>query len=230
MMHTEGRQVQPLPQALERPAARRMPAPFVRAALGAGACAALLLGGCASHGEAPALYDFGAPPAGAPAAMPTGTMPAALVVAEVNGPAALDSQSMFYRLNYADPLQARAYANNHWSGTPLQLITQRFKTRFAQTGMKVLSLSDAAAGMPLLRVEVDDFSQGFDSPGQSHGQLLLRASLFQGRKLIAQESFASKVPARSADAAGGARALAEATDAVAANILAWVAALPPRKE
>jgi cholesterol transport system auxiliary component len=56
--------------------------------------------------------------------------------------------------------------------------------------------------------------------------VVLRASLFQGHKLIDQKTFARKTAAASADAAGGARALAASTDAIAADIVAWLATLP----
>jgi cholesterol transport system auxiliary component len=193
---------------------------LMTAALVAGAA---LLAGCASGGKSPAnnaLYDFG------PAANPiTATAAAqvvpAVVVTDVTGNAAFDTERMFYRLNYADALQARPYANSRWSATPLQLLTQRFKSRLAQTGMKVLSATDAAAGIPLLRIDVDDFTHTFDSTTASYGQLVLRASLFQGHTLVDQRTFSRKVSANTADAGGGARALAQATDTVAADMAAW---------
>jgi cholesterol transport system auxiliary component len=190
------------------------------------AATCILIGGCvAGKGEPGALYDFGPlPPANFKAAS---AMPA-LVVTDVTGPATMDSQAMLYRLLYADPLQARAYANNRWSGTPLQLLTQRFKSRFAQAGMKVLGVTDAGSGALLLRVEVDDFSHNFDSPAQNHGQLVLRASVFRGHSLVEQRTFSSKALSSSADAAGGARALTTAADEVASNIIEWLGALPPR--
>ncbi|NHZ94846.1 ABC transporter [Massilia sp. CCM 8734] len=199
-----------------------------RLLLAAGAGAALLLAGCAS--EKPAqntTFDFGpAASAAAPARAPM----AAVVVGDVTGSAALDSERMFYRLNYSDPLQARAYANSRWSATPLQMVTQRLKSRIAQSGAKVLSVSDASDGVPILRLEIDDFSHHFDSQASSHGQLVLRASLFQGHKLVDQKTFERKTPATSLDAGGGARALAGATDTVASDVIAWLATLPLKKE
>ena len=190
--------------------------------------ASLLLTGCASEKPATNLsFDFGpALPlasAGAPA------LPA-LVVSDATGSAALDSERMVYRLNYADPLQARAYANSRWSVTPLQLVTQRVKSRIAQSGAKVLGVTDAALGVPILRIEIDEFSHTFDSVNQSYGQLILRASLFQGHKLVDQKTFNRKTDAASADAAGGARALAASTDAAVADLLAWLASAPLKRE
>lgn len=190
------------------------------------ACA-LLLAGCATDkAPAPTTFDFGPATPGAPAATPYG----AVVVTDATGSAALDNERMFYRLHYADPLQARSYAQSRWSTTPLQLVTQRLKARIAQSGAKVLGATDASAGVPILRTEIDDFTHSFDSQTSSQGSVVLRASLFQGHKLIDQKTFSHKSAAASADAAGGARALAAATDAVAADIVAWLATLPQAKE
>jgi cholesterol transport system auxiliary component len=53
--------------------------------------------------------------------------------------------------------------------------------------------------------------------------VVLRALLFQGHALVDQRTFSRRVAAGSADAAGGARALAQATDAVAADMVGWLA-------
>lgn len=192
------------------------------------AAAAFMLAGCASEKrQSNSTFDFG--PA-LVAAAPAAGNGRAVVVTDVTGSAALDSERMSYRLNYADPLQARNYANSRWNATPLQMVTQRLKTRIAQSGTKVLSATDASGGVPILRAEMDDFSHSFDGTAQSYGQLALRVSLFQGHKLIDQKTFSRKSGAASADAAGGARALAAATDAVAADIVAWLATLPTRAQ
>lgn len=186
---------------------------------------ALSLAGCATK-SSNAVYDFGPLPAAstatAPAALP------ALVVADVTGPASLDNNRMYYRLLYADAQQSRPYAYNAWSVTPLQLLSQRLRARMAQAGVKVLATTDAAVGMPLLRLEADDFSQNFDSQAHSSGQISLRASLFRNHRLVDQKTFTRSTDAGSADAAGGARALAASSDAIANDILAWLAALPPQ--
>ena len=185
--------------------------------------AAALLAGCASS-KGPTgntLYDFG-PAANPPATTSNASVPA-VVITDVTGNAAFDSERMFYRLNYADPLQARSYAHSRWNSTPLQLLTQRFKSRVAQAGVKVLSTTDASNGVPLLRIDLDDFTHSFDSTASSYGQVVVRASLFQGHTLVDQRTFRQKVRAPSADAPGGARALAQATDAVATDMIAWLA-------
>lgn len=192
---------------------------------------ALTLSACASGGKAPnnVTYDFGSPAAPIAATAASNAMPA-IVVTDVTGNSAFESERMYYRLNYADPLQARPYANSRWSTTPLQLLTQRFKSRVGQAGVKVLSATDASTGVPLLRIDVDDFTHTFDSTTSSYGEVVLRASLFDGRTLVDQRTISRKVAARTADAGGGARALAEATDAVAADMLGWLATQNLRKQ
>jgi len=188
--------------------------------------AAVVLSACASKGPTTANYDFGPLPPPAQAAGANGI--GAIIVADATGPASLDSERMQYRLLYADARQSRPYAYNQWTSTPLQLITQRMKARIAQAGVKVLSTTDSAASVNLLRLEVDDFAQNFETATQSSGNISLRASVFRSHRLVDQKTFTRGAPAPSADAAGGARALADASDALAADVLAWLAALPPQ--
>lgn len=195
------------------------------------AASSLLLAGCASNKTQETMtYDFGpvAPQQATAPAAAAANLPA-LVVMDFTGPSALENERMFYRLVYADALQARTYAHSRWANEPLQMLTQRVKARLAQSGMKVLSATDASTGVPLLRVEVDDFVHAFSGVNQSEGQITLRASLFNDHRLLDQRSFSRTTPAPSADAPGGARALAASTDAVASDILAWLATVDTRK-
>ena len=187
------------------------------------AALALILSGCASQKGQPTMqFDFG--PAAPAQARAQGAL-GPVVVTDVTGSSALDSERMFYRLTYADPLQARTYANSRWTANPLQLLTQRFKTRLAQAGARVLSETDASIGVPLLRIDVDEFVQDFGGVSRSTGIVAVRASVFQGHTLVDQRSFRQAIPAASADAAGGARALAASTDAIAADIVTWLSTL-----
>lgn len=181
------------------------------------------LAACAGpRNEAPALFDLGPLPAaaaGAPALAPVS-------VAEVTVPAWLDRSLMYYRLNYANDQQPLPYGHSRWSMPPAQLLAQRVKARITQAGGVALSAADGAAGVPVLRVEADDFSQSFAAPASSTGQVALRAAVFRGRSLLGQKSFVRQAPAPTPDAAGGARALAAASDAAIADMMAWLATLP----
>jgi cholesterol transport system auxiliary component len=190
---------------------------------------ALVVSGCASDSKKTGgntQFDFG--PLGAPTAPAAQAPLAAIIVMDATGSPTFENERMVYRLNYNDPLQARTYANSRWSANPLILVTQRLKSRLAQAGIKVLSATDSSANIPELRIEIDDFSHAFASATDSVGAVTLRASLFKSHALLDQKTFARATTAPSADAAGGARALTGSTDAVAADIIAWLASASNR--
>jgi cholesterol transport system auxiliary component len=87
----------------------------------------------------------------------------------------------------------------------------------------VLDPTDAAANVPILRVQVDDFTHAFASASQSTGVVVVRASVFRGHALVDQQTFTRSTPAPSADASGGARALADSLDGIADDIAGWLA-------
>ena len=185
-----------------------------------------LIGAGTNKTESLSLYDLGP----LPATTDSRTTPPALSIAEVNTPSWLDSPMMYYRLVYTNEQQPRAYAGSRWAMPPGQLLNQRLKARLAQAGGVAVAASDGAANLSLLRIDADEFTQSFDSPTQSKAQLALRASLFDGRKLVAQKTFIQRAPAPSADAAGGAKALAEATDAAISDMMNWLTATASKKD
>lgn len=189
------------------------------------AASGALFAGCSviPRSESALLYDLGPLRAQQNGAALPALPP--ISVADASSPAWLDNTMMFFRLNYANEQQPRPYAHARWSMTPAQLLSQRLKSRIVQSGGVALSASDGATGVPVLRIEVDDFTQNFDSPGQSSARVALRASAFKGRALIAQKSFVEQASTPSADAAGGAKALSDASDAAISRLIAWLATL-----
>jgi len=201
------------------------------------AAVALALAGCAAVPDKPVratVYDFGPGPT-APAVAAVAPL-APIVLADIESSSALDSSAVLYRLGYSDAHQLQPYAHARWSASPPQLIRQRLREEIGQS-RPVLDPTESAAlarigpGMPrVLRVEVEEFSQYFDSPGKSSGLLRLRATLLEntpgGEKLLGQRHIVKREPAPSADAAGGVRALAAATDAAAAEIGQWLQQTP----
>jgi cholesterol transport system auxiliary component len=186
----------------------------------------MMLTGCsiAPKTERASQFDLGTLPATSGAQDLPALPPVS--IADVSTPNWLDRPLMFYRLNYDDPLQPRPYASSRWTMAPAQMIAQRIKQRITQAGGIALAASDGANNIPVLRIEADDFSQAFDAPDRSAGQIALRASVYQGRRLLGQKTVTRSVPARTADATGGARALSEATDAAARDLILWMATLP----
>ena len=192
--------------------------------------AALLLGACGSlplpdKPVRPEFYDFG-PISSQHASTPTG-VPIAL--AQFESSRALDSTRMVYRLAYSDAQVPHPYAHARWSMPPAQLLYQRVRSILAESH-PVVFVGEGYARIEL-RVELDEFSQVFDTTSQSHG--LVRAHVTalapnnRGDRLLGQRSFAVQVPAPTADAPGGVKALTQASEQISRDIAQWVNALPP---
>lgn len=190
--------------------------------------AVLLLGalsGCASApGAQGAVYDFGPGPLRPEPRTRMAPLPP-LVLAEVDASTALEGRAVLYRLGYAEPQQLRPYARARWSMPPAQLLRQRLREALGQR-RQVLSPSDPVApGTPVLRLDLEEFSQWFESPSRSAGLVRLRATLSHSAspsKPLAQTSWVQQQPSASADAAGGVKALAEASDALIVQLDAWL--------
>jgi cholesterol transport system auxiliary component len=191
----------------------------------------ITLAACATP-QAPvvkAVYDFGpalasvaAPLAAASSPISTTATSAApaLGLADVDAAVALQSNSMFYRLGYANPQQLRPYALASWGMPPAQLLRTRLRDALSTRGL-VVSTAEAAPAWQL-RIELDEFSHWFDTPASSSGLVSLRASLVKGGAVVAQRNFTARSAAPSQDAAGGARGLRLAADDVAQQVLQWV--------
>ncbi|MDN5881777.1 MAG: ABC-type transport auxiliary lipoprotein family protein, partial [Nitrosospira sp.] len=187
--------------------------------------AILLLAGCATprNQKTVAIYDFGlqrlsdAP--STPGASSQPRLSTSLLVA-VTSPAWLDSPAIQYRLAYHDLAQAYVYASNRWAAAPATLLAQRVKTRIAAINDDaVVSTGDGARADYALRLELEEFTQVFDTTDQSRAVVRLRASLIEHgtRSLVAQRSFSVEQAAPTANAAGAVRALTEASDKLIDN-------------
>ena len=196
----------------------------------------IALSGCAlpNSSTRPLVYDFGPGILNpAPAAPATASL-APLVLADLETSPALDSTAMLYRLAYADAQQLKPYALARWSMPPALLVHQRLREHL---GLRRAVLNPDDSGPPglaaphTLRVELEEFSQLFETPDKSIGLLRLRATLTQvspkGVKLLAQRSIVVQRPAPSPDAAGGVRAMTAATDAAVREIEQWLAGVAP---
>lgn len=201
--------------------------------------AAALMAGCSALPAPPVradVYDFGpgllaqAPsPSSAErgAPLPPIALPEVAVAGPVEG-----STAVLYRLAYDDPRHLRPYAQARWSQPPAQLVQQAMRDQLGLRRPVLLGdegasqLVDTGKPPTVLRVEVEEFSQVFQSPKASTGVLRLRASLADstqaGEKLVAQRVFVVQRPAPSPDASGGTRAMAEAAVQAAQEVAQWV--------
>ncbi|WP_414143609.1 ABC-type transport auxiliary lipoprotein family protein [Burkholderia stagnalis] len=187
------------------------------AAAALAALALTLAAGCASERAAQSniRYDLG--PAASTASAGTGP---ALKVLDVAAPDALDSDKFVYRLAYADAQRTAVYRDSRWTAPPAQLLTQRLRSALSSRGA-VLEGSDGVRA-PTLKIDLNEFEQVFDGETQSHGAVAARATLTLDGKVLGQRTFVARAPSSTPDAAGGARALATASDDLVAQIAAWV--------
>ena len=186
----------------------------------------MALAGCAAQRPEGAVkvYDFGPAPLQAAATTRQANL-ATVVLFDPQASPVLEGNAVLYRLTYADAQQLKPYALTRWSMPPAQLIGQRLRQ---QLGVQraVVAPGEAAAQLHL-RLVLEEFSQVFDSPADSHGLLRLRATLTQrnagSETLLAQRSFVVQQPAPTPDAVGAVRALTAASDQMVAQIEAWLA-------
>lgn len=187
--------------------------------------AALLTAGCGiGPPQRPPVvtYDLGPAIAGsAPAEAPV------LGVPRADAPPWLDTAGIVYRLAYADAQSPRVYAGSRWVAEFPDLFTARLRQHLAGA-WRVVAEAPETRPEQVLRVQLEEVAQVFDAPAASRGVLQVRGSLYRGGKLLAQHAWTVEEPGPSADAAGGARALAAASDRAVAAIAAWLAEQLPR--
>lgn len=175
--------------------------------------AVLMLSACAVSGKpAPeARYVLGAtaPAASAPASLPP-------LEVSVSALPWLDRTDFYYRLLYADRNRLYHYAESDWAARPASLVAERFRL--------ALPAAAGSARARLLRVELLDFSQHFEAADRSRVELRAALELRDAVSgaLLARTPLAQSRPA-APNAAGGAAALGEATDALVAEALQWAA-------
>ena len=169
----------------------------------------------------PVSYDFGPAPAyvrSNPAIAGT------VLVAPVKAPAWLDDSGIVYRLVYEDATRTQTYSMSRWAADPAELITDRVRSRLAAVAQGVVSPAFSARSDYTLRIELEDFSQRFDAPGQSIALLRARGTLLHSdrRALIAQRVFDVQRPA-APNAPGAVKALTEATEVFVEELVKWTA-------
>lgn len=163
---------------------------------------------------APAVtYDFGVPVAVSPADARWAT-----VALEVRSPLWLDSLGVSYRLAYDDPLKLRQYLDSRWVANPANLLAQRLRQ---QLGTSVISNGTAADC--LLRVDIQEFSQVFDTRETSRGVIQADALLVDGkRRRLAERRFVLQQMATAPDARGGVGALVLAANELGEQLSRWL--------
>ena len=188
---------------------------------------AATLSGCTLGPEkkdAAATYDL----SGAPSSAAGKTrIRATLLVQPVAAPGWLESNAIVYRLNYQDAARQLNYANSRWAAPVASLVAQRLRAQLAAASDSgIVNIADSARADYALRVELEEFSQVFDTAEASRAVIVARASLvnLSKRSLQAQKTFTIDRPAAGANAESGVRALSAGSAELVDAIVAWTAA------
>ncbi len=177
---------------------------------------AFLLSGCMTAGKrggehALTVYDLGPP---AVTALTTMRQPALAI--EVKAPLWIDSMGIEYRLAYIDSARLREYARARWAGPPTQLIQQRL---VQQLGGVANGQTSASC---VLRFEITEFSQIFDTPEISRSVLQGRLQWLDKRRVrLAEQTINLSNAAPTADAQGGVRAFSISIEQLTEKIKNW---------
>lgn len=185
------------------------------------------------------MYDFGPGPLATKAVQNAPRLPPLVISDVASGGGALDNMAVLYRLGYTNSQQLMPYASARWTTPPYQLVRLRLREQLGQQRLVFHAREssalnrDANGNLPLmLRVELLEFSQYFNTPQDSFGLVRMQVSAVDmtagGEKIKAQRMVTVQKPAATPDAPGGVRALTEATDAAIEEINQWLQTLPPR--
>lgn len=189
---------------------------------------AILLTGCTLTPKTPApasVYDLGAAPITAPGSAQLS--PVVIQTTNISAPVWLDTEAIYYRLAYHDPARIYTYANSHWVAPPAKLLTEYLKQYLANHQIDPSpgeNKQNQLFSDHLLRMELSEFTQIFDTQDSSQVTIRLRASLYASnmRRPIAQHDFTVMHPAQTADAAGAVAAFVLASDSLGSQLVQWL--------
>ena len=163
-----------------------------------------------------AVYDFGLPAA---RLVTDGSW--SRLALEVRSPAWFESLNVDYRLAYDEPLKQREYVGSRWAGAPGVLLVQRLRQQIGAVNATGNTLTDC-----LLRVELQEFSQIFDTLQQSRALLQGNVSLIDAkRQVLVERTVVIEKPAATADANGGVNALVAASSELGQQLTDWLGRL-----
>jgi cholesterol transport system auxiliary component len=172
-----------------------------------------LAAGCVSRPDDPVrTYDFGL------AATPE-PVQFAIHVREIEAPDWLQRPEMLYRLAYRDPRALEPYSLSRWAGTPPSMLTLRLR--------QALGHVEARSARCVLAIELEEFSQVFDSEGSSRAVLHARASLRQAAEPGRADATVLRLerPAPTPNASGGAAAFSALADELTSQLRTWIGTL-----
>ncbi|MDR1164133.1 MAG: PqiC family protein, partial [Candidatus Accumulibacter sp.] len=170
--------------------------------------------GLPEAGAPPAQYDFGL-------AVESSSGVAGKLGLSVKTPNWFDSLYVDYRLVATAPLERREYTTSRWAENPGVLLSRRLRQ---QMGFSADPPGDARISCTL-RVDLNEFSQIFDSPNESRALLEADARLFGGNKLLARRHFSVQRASSTPDARGGVEALVASVGLFSRELENWLETL-----
>lgn len=185
--------------------------------------------------EVPVSYDFGALSGDAAPVVVGDSRPALVLVGVASSGLSGDAQALQYRQAYSSDQLLQPYQLARWSQPPAQLFEQQLRTELQKSrpvlgeNLRLSRSREGAQAPAVLQIDLRSFEQIFVNPTTSVGHVQVQATLLKsnldGNTLLGQKVFSAKQPATSANAVGGAQALAQASKDISQQINAWVTAL-----
>tara|TARA_B100000676_G_scaffold308913_1_gene370995 strand:+ start:4909 stop:5544 length:636 start_codon:yes stop_codon:yes gene_type:complete len=191
----------------------------------------LLLTGCSltpQKGKLISVYDFGfAEATNTSSKLPEQKqeLPLSLLITEVRSPVWLNNNTIQYRLAYQNPNQSYKYANSRWTSSPAMLLTHYIRNNIViNTNNKLISTNTGARADFILDLELEEFSQIFNTADTSYALIKLRAHIInrEARLLKAQHTFNIKLKAPTANAAGAVHALSKSSKKLTIDLNNWL--------
>ena len=193
-----------------------------------GACL-LMLAGCAqlaSRQSFPKHYTLTGSPVSARQSPDPASRQATLRVSRITVPPWLQGSALYYRLDYRQDDRIATYAQSDWVSPPARLLEPIIRNAISRSGTWRIVTGPAGSTRTdfNLHIGLDDFSQAFSQPGQSHVAIDATATLIDNHDdgVIAQKHFRIEMATPGANAEGGAKALGEAAGQFAAQVQQWL--------
>lgn len=196
--------------------------PVARTRVLSGALVVCLLSACASAPTQPTRWSISG---GERAATAAGTLPPGLQIRVTAAPW-INQTGFLYSLDYKAAQAVEVYAQNQWVDRPPVLIEDLMMRAYAQARPSPQPARAAGESRPLaLSLRVVELVQHYVSATESEARVVAVATLSASNPpQVRSAMFRAQVPARTADAAGGAQAFSEASDQLIEQVFIWAAA------
>lgn len=158
------------------------------------------------------FYDLGAAMPFQPLTLNNG-----IVSVQISAPDWLDQNYLYYRFTHAEPNRLYRYRESRWIDRPSVLLQSKINARWSNIDTKQKSTY-------LLKLDLLDFSQIFESQSYSQGRVIARATLIDrvSQNRVAQHVFRVEHIAPSPNAQGGVQAINLACDQLLEFLTKWV--------